>query len=238
VDLSLVIPAYDEEERIGGTLAACSTYLVDRGLRHEILVVDDGSRDRTAGVVNDEAARRPGIRLIQLGRNRGKGAAVRTGVLEATGRLILFCDADLATPIEELAKLEAALDDGAAIAIGSRGLADSDVRVHQSPPREMMGRTFNVLVRMLVMGGIKDTQCGFKLFRNEVAHELFAASTIDGFAFDVDILLRARRAGHRIAEVPIVWRHVEQSKVSPVRDALRMLLDVVSLSVSQRWRKT
>jgi len=234
VDLSLVIPAYDEEERIGGTLVACSAYLDERRLQHEILVVDDGSRDGTAAAVRDEAARRPAVRLIQLPQNRGKGAAVREGILAATGRRILFCDADLATPIEELGKLEAALDAGAAIAIGSRAVQGADVRVHQSPPREVMGRTFNVLVRMLVMGGIKDTQCGFKLFRGEVAHELFAGSRIDGFAFDVDILLRARRAGHRIAEVPIVWRHVEQSKVSPVRDALRMLFDVVSLSFRRK----
>jgi glycosyltransferase involved in cell wall biosynthesis len=232
VDLSVVIPAYDEEERIGGTLAACTAYLDGRGLRWEILVVDDGSRDRTGDLVR---AHQPAVRLITLPQNRGKGAAVRAGVVASTGARVLFCDADLATPMEELTKLEAALDGGADIAIGSRGLPESDVRVHQSAPRELMGRTFNVLVRMLVMGGIRDTQCGFKLFRGEVGRALFAASAIDGFAFDVDVLLRARRAGLRIAEVPIVWRHIEQSKVSPARDAARMLWDVVTLSL---WRKS
>jgi glycosyltransferase involved in cell wall biosynthesis len=232
VDLSLVIPAYDEEERIGGTLAACSAYLDERGLSYEILVVDDGSRDRTCQVALESG--HPAVRLITLPQNRGKGAAVRTGVLASTGARVLFSDADLSTPIEELTKLEAELDRGAAVAIGSRGVSGADVRVHQSAPREMMGRTFNLIVRALVMGGIRDTQCGFKLFRGDVARALFAASTIDGFAFDVDILLRARRAGHRIAEVPVVWRHVEQSKVSPARDASRMLWDVIALSLTNR----
>jgi glycosyltransferase involved in cell wall biosynthesis len=226
LQLSVVIPAYNEENRLGGTLTAITGYLAGRDV--EVLVVDDGSTDRTVAVAEGIGA--PNVRVIRLDKNRGKGAAVRAGILASTGERVLFSDADLATPIDELRKLEAKLDDGYAIAIGSRALDGADIRVRQSTPRELMGKTFNVLVRALVVGGIKDTQCGFKLFRGDLARELFAGCAIDGFAFDVDILLRARRAGHRIAEVPVVWRHVEQSKVSPARDAARMLWDVVHLS--------
>jgi dolichyl-phosphate beta-glucosyltransferase len=149
-------------------------------------------------------------------------------MLAATGARVLFSDADLATPIDELAKLESHLDGGADIAIASRALPDSDIRVRQHAARELMGRTFNVLVRSLLLGGIRDTQCGFKLFTREAAQELFGRSTVDGFAFDVEILFLAR-SRFRVAEVPVIWRHVEESKVSPGTDAARMFLDLVRL---------
>jgi dolichyl-phosphate beta-glucosyltransferase len=226
--LSIVIPAYDEEARLGATLDTMRAWLASRAEEHELIVADDGSRDRTA-----EIARERGARVVSLPENRGKGAAVRAGILASRGDEVLFSDADLATPIEELEKLRAAIRAGADIAIGSRALAGADIRVRQHPMREMMGRTFNVLVRSLVMGGIKDTQCGFKLFRGSVARELFGRARVDGFAFDVEVLLLAR-SRYKVAEVPVVWRHVEQSKVSPGLDAARMLMDVVKLSLRRR----
>lgn len=233
--LSVVVPAYNEERRIGPTLDRIAAYLDGRGEDWELFVVDDGSTDATAAVVKERAGRLPRVRLLRLRANRGKGAAVREGVLASRGDEVLFSDADLATPIEELAKLRARLADGCDIAIASRDLADSDIQVRQHPLRELMGRIFNVIVRALVMDGIRDTQCGFKLFRGDVARELFAASRIDGFAFDVEVLLLARPR-YKVAEVPVTWRHVEASKVSPGRDAARMLLDVVKLKWQLRRR--
>ena len=232
--LSVVIPAWNEEARIGSTLVAISDYLEALREDYEILVVDDGSSDGTAAVV--EAAGRRQVQLLRLPENRGKGAAVRAGVLASRGHEILFSDADLATPIGELTKLRAALARGHDIAIGSRALAASEVQVRQHPLRQEMGRTFNRLVRLLVLDGFRDTQCGFKLFRGEVGRELFGRARVDGFAFDVEILLLARPR-YKVAEVPVVWRHVEQSKVSPGRDAARMLWDVIKLRWMQGRRR-
>ena len=166
--------------------------------------------------------------MLELEQNRGKGAAVRAGVMAARGELILFSDADLATPIEEVAKLEAELADGYDIAIASRAATGADIRVRQHPLRELMGRTFNAMVRVAGLGGIRDTQCGFKLFRRDVARDLFGRSEVDGFAFDVEILVLAR-GRYRVAEVPVVWSHIEASKVSPGTDAARMFTDLVRI---------
>lgn len=231
--LSVVIPAYNEEARIGPTLDTVVRWLDEHSGDYEIIVVDDGSNDATTRIVAEAANGRERIRLVALGRNRGKGAAVRAGVLASKGAEVLFSDADLATPITELPKLRERLRSGFDIAIGSRGIVGADIQVRQHPIRELMGRTFNVIVRALVIGGIRDTQCGFKLFRGDVARELFAEAQLDGFAFDVEILLLAR-GRYRIAEVPVVWRHIEQSKVSPGRDAARMFLDVIKLKLKRR----
>lgn len=236
--LSVVIPAFDEEDRVGATLDKVTAWLDARAEDYEIIVADDGSRDRTVAIVAEHTARQPRVRIVSLPANRGKGAAVRAGVLASRGDEVLFSDADLATPIEELAKLRAAIAAGADIAIGSRAAAGADIRVRQHPMREFMGRTFNVIVRGLLrgmMGGLRDTQCGFKLFRGDVARELFGQATVDGFAFDVEILLLARPR-YKVAEVPVVWRHVEQSKVSPGVDAARMFWDVAKLSLRRRRR--
>lgn len=229
--LSIVIPAYNESARIGPTLAAIVASLRTWPTAWDICVVDDGSTDDTAPLVEAFARAHPEVTLRRLPVNRGKGAAVRDGMLAARGDRILFCDADLATPMSELLPLWHALDDGADIAIGSRALAASRIEVHQHPAREFMGRTFNGIVRTLTRTQMKDTQCGFKLFTRAAAHDLFRRATIDGFAFDVEVLWLARHT-YRVAEIAVTWRHVEQSKVSPGRDALRMLRDTLAL----RWR--
>lgn len=233
--LSVVIPAYNEEARIGPTIARVREHLAARGGTWELLVVDDGSRDRTIAVALEAAGGDDRVRVLAQPENRGKGAAVRAGMLAASGARVLFSDADLATPIEELAKLEARLDAGADVAIASRALPESDIRVRQHPAREMMGRTFNVLVRALMIGGIRDTQCGFKLFTRAAAQDLFGRATVDGFAFDVEILWLAR-GRYRVDEVPVAWRHVEESKVSPGTDAARMFADLVRLRL-RSWRR-
>ncbi len=229
--LSIVIPAFNEVDRLEPTLCRVIEYCRAEQPACEILVVDDGSTDGTAALANRICREAPELRVIELGANRGKGAAVRAGMRAAAGRRVLFSDADLATPIEELAKLERALDGGHDIAIASRAAPGADIRVRQHPLRELMGRSFNLMVRALAVGDIRDTQCGFKLFTREAAHDLFARAAVDGFAFDVEILWLAR-GRYRIAEVPVVWRHVEESKVSPGSDAARMFLDLLRI----RWR--
>lgn len=232
LDLSVVVPAYNEEARLGPSVRRIIDYCEAERPDYELLVVDDGSGDRTVAVAREAAAGADRVRMIEQGTNRGKGAAVRAGMLAARGRYRIFSDADLATPIEELAKLQAAVDAGADVAIASRGLADSDIRTRQHPLRELMGRTFNLIVRMSLMGGIKDTQCGFKLFTAEAAEELFGRARVDGFAFDVELLYLARDR-FRVAEVPVVWRHVDESKVSPGVDAARMFLDVLKIRLGR-----
>lgn len=228
--ISVVIPAYNEARRLGPTLERVATWLDAHEASWEVIVADDGSRDATAAIADEAAVRWPNVRRVSLPRNRGKGAAVRAGMLAATGDLALFCDADLATPIEELTKLEAAMaaSPGAAIAIGSRALATSQIEVRQHPARELMGRTFNRLVRGLVVGGIRDTQCGFKLFTRAAAAELFGRAKVDGFAFDVELLWLAQ-GRFPVVEVPVVWRHVDESKVSPGTDAARMFIDLLRI---------
>ncbi|HET6612179.1 MAG TPA: dolichyl-phosphate beta-glucosyltransferase, partial [Kofleriaceae bacterium] len=225
--LSIVIPAYNESARLGPTLQSALAFCQARGTGFEIVVVDDGSTDDTAAIARGFES----VRVIELGKNRGKGAAVRTGMLAATGDPILFADADQATPFAELEKLEEKLADGYDIAIASRALPSSDIRVRQHRARELMGRTFNAMIRVAGLSGIRDTQCGFKLFSRDAAQYVFGRATIDGFAFDVEVLILAG-GRYRIAEVPVTWRHVEASKVSPGIDALRMLRDLIGI----RWR--
>jgi dolichyl-phosphate beta-glucosyltransferase len=211
--LSLVIPAFNEEKRLPVALARIAEWLGSRRppLSAEVLVVDDGSDDRTAAVAEKTAA---GLglefRLVRLPHNRGKGAAVRAGVMEAAGDRILVTDADLSTPIEELEKL---LSSGAPVAIGSRGIDETLVKQRQSLFRVASGKLFNVLVRLLAVSGIRDTQCGFKLFRRDAAREIFSRASVDRFAFDVEALLLARRLGYAIAEVPVLWFNSPDTRV-------------------------
>ncbi len=229
--LSIVIPAYNEVTRLARSLERVLAYLDRRGLAAEVLVVDNGSTDATPALAREWAARDRRVRALDTGGVRGKGVAVRTGMRAARGDRVLFSDADLATPIEEVEKLEAALDAGAGVAFASRALPDSDIQVHQSALRETMGRAFNRVVQLLAAPGIRDTQCGFKLFTAEAARRIFAVQWLDGFAFDVEAVFLARRMGFRVAEVPVIWRHDADSKVRMWRDGVVMLWDIVRV----RW---
>jgi dolichyl-phosphate beta-glucosyltransferase len=224
-EVSVVIPAYNEAGRILPTLLSRLHHFASRRLSHEILVVDDGSRDATAALVREVARRLTSVRLICLPSNLGKGAAVRAGVRNATGELVLVEDADGATPIAEFESLRAAIDGGADLAIGSRQPSEH-THVERRLKRWLMGRTFALLVNGWAVPGIADTQCGFKLFRSEVARRIFSLQRLNGFAFDVEALRIARVLGFRVSEVPINWADVAGSKVNLVRDSLRMLWDV------------
>lgn len=229
-DLSIVIPAYNESKRIPATLESVLAWRESFPGTVEVVVVDDGSNDSTAEVV-----RRFGdVRLMVLPQNRGKGHAVRTGILAAMGRRILFMDADLATPLDAYFQLEAALNAGALVAIGSRPLKESRLDVRQPRLRELAGRCFNAVVRSLAVPGIHDTQCGFKLFEREAARWLFEQSVVNGFGFDVEVLFIALRAGLSVREVPVRWAHQEgaaafSSPLAYIRHGLRMLADVIRI---------
>lgn len=227
VELSVIVPAFNEEARLPTTLP-----LLWRGLRRrfdsfEIIVVDDGSNDGTAGFVNRVASEFPGIRLISYPVNRGKGYAVRTGILAAEGAYVLFSDADLSTPIREVRKLMKVLDEGYDVAIGSRASKESRIFQYQPFYRVLMGKTFNKIVQVLAVRGIRDTQCGFKCFRRNVAREVFHCSRIDGFSFDVEALFVADSMGMRIKEVGVFWRNSPMSKVHPVIHSLQMSRDLL-----------
>ena len=225
-DISVVIPAYNEATRLGSTLEQAVDYLSLRNLSYEVLVVDDGSGDGTAEVAERFAGR--GVRLIRHEHNLGKGAAIRTGALATRGAEVLLSDADASTPIEELGKLERHLPE-APLVLGSRAVAGADIREHQPFYRELMGKTFNRIIRLAGVRGLNDTQCGFKLLDGKVARELAADLTIDGFAYDVELVWLARRRGYRIAEVGVIWSNSADSRVDPIRSSLAMLRDVVRM---------
>jgi glycosyltransferase involved in cell wall biosynthesis len=214
--LSIVVPAYNEGRRLPATLERLCAYLQSSPMRaQEIVVVDDGSSDETAEIVREWSARNPLVRLVENPGNRGKGYAVRAGFGEARCEWVLFTDADLSTPIEELLRLEAAITrSGADGAIGSRALDRSLVGKRQAAGREISGRVFNLFVRLVTGLPYRDTQCGFKLFRRDVAQALAARQRLEGFGFDVEILYIARRLGYRIEEVAVRWYNAEGTKVS------------------------
>ncbi len=232
-ELSIVIPAYNEEGRLEPTLRAYLAYCRRRRLDVELIVVDDGSTDGTTALVDGLAGEFAELRLIRLAQNQGKGYAVRSGIVNARGRRILFADADGATPIEELERLEAALDAGADLAIGSRAVAAADVQVRTRIHRRVVGRAFHLLVGLTGVDGISDTQCGFKLFRGPVAHVLFSRMRTAGFSFDVEVLMMARLCEFAITEVPVNWTHQPGSRVNLVTDSARMAWDLVRISCRQ-----
>ncbi len=226
--LSVVIPAYNEERRLPRTLGEVSRHLGSVGLVYEILVVDDGSTDATGRVVREASDRDPAVRLL-VTPHRGKGYAIRTGMLAARGDRLVFVDADLPMPVEDIARLADQLDTYPVVIASGEGPGAQ--RIDEPYVRHLMGRVFNAVVRLLATLNIQDTQCGLKCFSAECAHALFSRQTIDGFGFDVEILFIARRLGYRIGELPIAWRHVPASRVDPLRDTLRMLADVARV----RW---
>ena len=231
--LSVVIPAYNEERRIGASLREVLAYLERQAYRSEVIVVDDGSTDGTAGVVEAFARDHPQARVLRAP-HRGKGHAVKTGMLAARGEYRFLCDADLSMPVAEIGKFLPPALAGYNIAIGSREGAGAR-RIGEPVARHLVGRAFNGFVRALAVPGIRDTQCGFKCFRAEAAQALFPLQRLDGFAFDVELLFLARRRGMRVVEVPIEWRYQAESKVAPLRHALGMARDVLRVRWSA-WR--
>jgi dolichyl-phosphate beta-glucosyltransferase len=233
-ELSIIIPAYNEEKRLGRALARIREYFASQPVGTsgiEILVVDDGSTDGTARLVQDWARELPFLRLVSNGENRGKGYSVRHGMLEARGRISLFTDADLSSPIEESVKLFAAIDAGNDLAIGSRALDRSLISVHQSKFREAAGIIFNGIMRVFTGLSFHDTQCGFKAFVREPCRIIFEQQRIERFGFDPEILFLASRHGLRSAEVPVRWAHDPATKVHVLRDSLLMFGDLVYI----RW---
>jgi dolichyl-phosphate beta-glucosyltransferase len=230
---SIVIPAYNEEARIGPTLDAVLACVDERGWDAEVMVVDDGSRDGTAAIVEDYAARYPRLRLIRNPSNRGKGYSVRNGMLQAEGRIALFTDADLSSPIEEAERLFAAIEDGADIAIGSRWLDRGRQTVHQPLYRQFFGRCFNAVTRFIMRLPFADTQCGFKAFRRDIAQDIFPLQRIERWGFDPELLFIALHHGYTVREVAVTWGHDERSRISYLKDGSRMLQDLLFI----RWNQ-
>lgn len=226
--LSLIIPAYNEESRISGSLDKALEYFSRQDYSWEIIVVDDGSTDQTARIIENYNAKNPNITLIKQV-NIGKGSAVRNGMLAAHGKYRVFTDADFSTPIYELEKVLPILSAGTDICIGSRSIDRSMVKEHQPFYREWMGKTFNKFVQLLVFKGIVDTQCGFKGFTASAAERIFSQAKINGFSFDVEVLFLAKLGKMTIKEVPIEWYNDERSKVNPISDSTRMFLELIKI---------
>ncbi len=236
LDISVVVPAFNEENRLEGTLRAILDYLNRRNGEFEILVVDDGSTDRTSQVAESvagwpDAGSR--IRLLREPVNRGKGYGVRAGMLAAHGRLALMTDADLSTPIGELGKLQSVLEEFQAdLVFGSRDITGSRIEIRQPKSREILGKSFNRFIRLLTRIPYRDTQCGFKLFRMSACREIFERQRLDGFAFDVELLFIARKWDLKLHEVPVTWSHCDGSKVSFVHHAPSILIDLARLQLN------
>jgi glycosyltransferase involved in cell wall biosynthesis len=228
---SIIIPAYNESERIAGTLERIQGYAAEQKWNVEIIVVDDGSRDTTVDMVRQQARNNPAIRLLQNPGNRGKGYSVRNGMLNAKGEVLLFSDADLSSPIEEANKLFDAIAAGADVAIGSRWL-QADLQTRRQPiHRQLFGRIFNLLLRLVLRLKFKDTQCGFKAFNRASADVLFPLQQIERWGFDPELLYLARHFGFKVLEIPVAWAHREGTRISPLRDGLHMFMETLRI----RW---
>src|SRR5215470_8944480 len=228
---SIVIPAYNEHRRIGETLRRVLDYLHEQKWNAEVVAVDDGSRDDTAQIISEFAAQNPEVRLVSNPGNQGKGYAVRNGMLNARGEYLLFTDADLSSPLAEAPKLFAALEAGADVAMGSRWL-DPSVQVQRQPlKRRIYSRAFNLYLRVFLGLPFHDTQCGFKAFKRQAAAAIFPMQQIMRWGFDPEILYIARKKRLKVAEVPVIWGHDERSTIHPLRDGLRMGVEVLKV----RW---
>jgi dolichyl-phosphate beta-glucosyltransferase len=233
IGLSVVIPAYNEEENIGPSVRALEAFLQGTSVPHEIIVVDDGSQDATAEHATRLAAAGLPIVLLRSERNFGKGHAVRTGMLAVRGRYVVFMDADLSYPVEDIEGLLTLLKEGYDLVIGSRALPESNMLVRPPLRRYLAGRVYSLLVQIVLMRGIPDTQCGFKGFKREVANDLFSRLTLDGFAFDVELLFLARKRGYRIKTIPVSLTFAQKSsKVRLFADSLHMLLDLLRIRLN------
>ncbi len=238
--LSLIIPAFNEEKRIVRSLNAAIKYLSSKDFSFEIIVVDDGSGDNTIGIVNEyieslESEYKNNIRIISLGANLGKGAAVRNGMLEAKGRFRVFSDADFSTPVYEIEKLLKYFSEGYDIVIGSRSIDRSMVKKHQPFYRETMGKIYNLFVQLFVFKGITDTQCGFKGFSDLATTQIFSLAKINGFSFDVELLYLSQKLGLKTKQVPVEWYNDERSTVNPITDSARMFYELLKI---KRLHKT
>jgi dolichyl-phosphate beta-glucosyltransferase len=229
--ISIVIPAYNEAPRLGPTLDRVLDFVRKQGWDAEVIVVDDGSRDGTADIVRGYGKNNEIVRLLQNPGNRGKGYSVRNGVMNANGQIILFTDADLSSPIEEAPKLLEVIESGADVAIGSRWMRSELQTRRQSVARQVLGRVFNLLLRVVLRLDFKDTQCGFKAFRRNAARALFPLQKIERWGFDPEILFLADRAGFRVVEVPVRWGHDSGTRISPIADGSRMVGEMLRI----RW---
>ena len=229
-ELSIIIPAYNEELRLPATLSSIAAYARSSKRRIEVIVVDDGSRDKTVAVAEQFRNEIPSLRVVSNGENRGKGYSVRHGMQEARGEIVLFTDADLSAPIEEVEKLLPAMKTND-VAIGSRAMDRSQITVHESPFREFAGIIFNKIVRLILWLPFVDTQCGFKAFRREPCKIIFEQQTIERFGFDPELLYLARHHGLRSVEISVRWGHSPATKVSMMRDSMMMFVDVFVI----RW---
>lgn len=232
LDLSIVVPSFNEEARLPDCIAALERYLDGHG-SVEVILVDDGSTDGTGALIEATARRDPRIVPVRMPSNRGKGRALAEGVSVSRGDLVLVTDADLSAPIEELEKLRAAIDTGADVAIASRARRGSRIEVSQPIHRVLMGKAYNLLVQLLLLPGIWDTQCGFKLFRGDLGRHLFSDLVHDGFGYDVEVLYHARREGARIAEVPVRWSHSAPTRVSAFKHSLEMFGDLLRIRMGR-----
>jgi glycosyltransferase involved in cell wall biosynthesis len=228
---SIVIPAYNESARIRTSLERVIAFVNQRQWNAEILVINDGSRDNTSQIVEEYAVNHPMLLLIQNPGNRGKGYSVRNGMLHATGEMLLFSDADLSSPIEEADKLFAALNNGADVAIGSRWLRAELQTQRQSLHRQLFGRIFNLLLRIVLALPYHDTQCGFKAFTRRAADAIFPFQRIERWGFDPELLFLARKFGMKVEEVPVHWAHAEGTRINPLRDGARMFVEMLRI----RW---
>lgn len=228
---SIVIPAYNEGARLGATLEKVLAYVYEQGWDAEVIVVNDGSRDNTAEIVRNFAARDARLRLLENPGNRGKGYSVRHGMLSARGRIVLFSDADLSSPIEEAPKLFQALADGADIAIGSRWLRAETQTQRQPLHRQIFGRVFNLIMRLILGLRFADTQCGFKAFTGTAVHAIFPRQKIERWGFDPEILFLARKFKFKVKEVPVAWGHSGGTRINPLVDGFRMFTEMVRI----RW---
>lgn len=235
VHFSVIIPAYNEERRLPPTLIDMIDYFDSGEVSYELIIVDDGSRDRTSDVVQKFARIRPQIRLIRLPKNYGKGHAVRTGVLNAGGRYVLFADADGSTPIAEIERLyKSVKSEHVDIAAGSRAIHSDETSISTVWYRRLLGRSFNFFVNFFLLPGFKDTQCGFKMFSAPAARFIFERQESDGFSFDIELLFIARQVGLSISEVPINWENVPGSKVNLILDAMKMFRDIFIFKLRHR----
>jgi glycosyltransferase involved in cell wall biosynthesis len=224
---SIVIPAYNESSRLGASLDKILSYVQKAGWRAEILIVNDGSRDNTAEIARSFERRYGSIRLIENPGNRGKGFSVRNGMLHASGDRLLFTDADLSSPIEEAEKLFAAIDAGAEVAMGSRWLRREMQTERQPMMRQILGRVFNLVLRIILGLGYKDTQCGFKAFTRRAADTIFPRQQVDRWGFDPEILYLARKFNLKTVEVPVGWAHDDRSKINPLVDGMKMVWEML-----------